>query len=39
MKDVIIVDNSAYSYLVNEDNAIPIIPYYDDKDDVELKIL
>lgn len=36
MKKIIIVDNSSLSYCKNLDNAIPIIPFYDDKSDREL---
>ncbi|CAD8054655.1 unnamed protein product [Paramecium primaurelia] len=36
MKDIILVDNSAYSFAFQIDNGIPIIPYLDDKNDKEL---
>ena len=34
-----LVDNAAYSYGLQLGNGIPIIPYYDNKDDTELKSL
>ncbi|CAD8096856.1 unnamed protein product [Paramecium sonneborni] len=36
MKDIILVDNSAYSFAFQVENGIPIIPYLDDKNDKEL---
>lgn len=36
LKDIILVDNSAYSYGFQPDNGIPIIPFYDDKSDRQL---
>lgn len=36
LSDIVIVDNSAYSFAFNIDNGIPIIPYYDDKQDEEM---
>lgn len=33
LKDVVLVDNAAYSYGLQLDNGIPIIPYYDNKKD------
>jgi CTD small phosphatase-like protein 2 len=33
---VTLVDNSAYSFGFQIDNGIPIIPFYDDKEDDEL---
>ena len=36
---MVIVDNSPYCYALNVDNAIPIIPYYDNPKDTELKTL
>lgn len=35
MKDMIIVDNAVYSFGYQLDNGIPIIPYYDDKENDE----
>ena len=32
LKDVVLVDNSTYSYSMQIDNGIPIIPYYQGKD-------
>ncbi|CAD8139702.1 unnamed protein product [Paramecium octaurelia] len=39
MKDVVLIDNAAYSFGYHIENGIPIIPYYDNKDDKELKLL
>jgi len=39
MKDMVLVDNAAYSYAAQLDNGIPIIPYYHGKHDYELKAL
>lgn len=36
---MILVDNAAYSYAFQLDNAIPILPYYKGKNDYELKAL
>ena len=36
---MVIVDNAAYSFGYQIENGIPIIPYYDNKTDKELKIL
>jgi CTD small phosphatase-like protein 2 len=36
LENVLLVDNAAYSYFNQLENGIPIIPYYDDKDDQEL---
>ena len=36
MKDIVIVDNSVYSFAFQIDNGIPIIPFYDDKSDEEM---
>lgn len=33
---MLLVDNAAYSYYYQLENGIPIIPYYDDKEDDEL---
>jgi CTD small phosphatase-like protein 2 len=32
----VLVDNASYSYAWQVDNGIPIIPYYDNKEDKEL---
>lgn len=37
--DIVLVDNAAYSYAFQLDNGIPIIPYYEGKNDFELKAL
>lgn len=37
--DMVLVDNAAYSYAFQLDNGIPIIPYYEGKNDYELKAL
>jgi CTD small phosphatase-like protein 2 len=36
---LVLVDNAAYSYAFQLDNAIPILPYYKGKNDFELKAL
>ena len=36
LKDIVIVDNSVYSFAFQIDNGIPIIPFYDDKADEEM---
>jgi len=36
MKDLVIVDNSVYSFAYQIDNGIPIIPFYDDTADEEM---
>ena len=36
---MLIVDNSCFSFSKNLNNGIPIIPYYDDKNDKELLYL
>ena len=33
LKDAIIIDNSPSSYLFQPENALPILSWYDDKDD------
>jgi len=38
-KDLIIVDNAAYSFLLDLENGIPILPFYHHKGDVELNKL
>ena len=37
--DIIIIDNSALSFALHLDNGIPILPFYDNKNDNELMIL
>jgi len=39
MQDMIIVDNAAYSFGYQIENGIPIVPFYDNKTDQELKHL
>lgn len=39
MQDIVLVDNAAYSFGFQIENGIPIAPYYDNKEDVELKHL
>ena len=39
MKDVLIIDNSCLSFAFNLNNGIPILPFYDNQDDEELKHL
>ena len=39
LKDLILVDNSVYSFGFQLDNGVPIIPYYNDPQDQELKHL
>ena len=39
MKDVILVDNSVYSFGFQLDNGIPIIPYFNDPSDQEIVYL
>ena len=37
LKDVVLVDNAAYSFGFQLENGIPIIPYYDNKNDTVTK--
>ena len=39
MKDLLIIDNNFLSFALNVDNGIPILPYYDNEKDEELKHL
>ncbi len=39
MKDMIIIDNSVLSFAYQLDNGIPILPYYNNKSDIELMFL
>lgn len=39
LKDVVIVDNAVYSFGLQLDNGIPIIPFYDSREDEELRHL
>ena len=36
LEDLIIVDNSVFSFAFQIDNGIPIIPFYADKEDEEM---
>lgn len=36
---MVLVDNAAYSYVYQLENAIPILPYYKGNNDYELKAL
>ena len=36
LENVLLVDNAAYSYLYHLENGVPIVPFYEDKDDEEL---
>ena len=36
LEDLVIVDNSVYSFAFQIDNGIPIIPFYSDKEDEEM---
>ena len=39
LSQTVLVDNAAYSYAFQVDNGIPIIPFYEGKNDYELKAL
>jgi TFIIF-interacting CTD phosphatases, including NLI-interacting factor len=39
LQDIILVDNAAYSFGYQIENGVPIIPFYDNKADQELKYL
>ncbi len=39
LSEVIIIDNSILSFVFQMDNGIPIMPFYENKQDVELKFL
>ena len=39
LKDMILVDNSVYSFGFQLDNGVPIIPYFNDPNDKELVYL
>lgn len=36
LSEIVIVDNSVYSFAFQIDNGIPIIPFYNDKSDEEM---
>lgn len=33
LKDMILVDNASYSFILQIENGIPILPFYHDKED------
>lgn len=39
LKDIALIDNAAYSYGFQPSNGIPILPFYHDKSDKQLKVL
>ena len=39
LKNVLLVDNAAYSYAFQLDNGVPILPYFKGKHDYELRAL
>jgi CTD small phosphatase-like protein 2 len=39
MRDVLLVDNAAYSYAFQLENGVPILPYFKGKNDFELPAL
>lgn len=39
LKNMVLVDNAAYSYSLQLNNGIPVIPFYNNKKDTELKEL
>jgi len=39
LSKTVLVDNAAYSYCFQVSNGIPILPYYEGKNDYELKAL
>jgi len=39
LKNMVIIDNSVLSFAFQLDNGIPILPYYDNKNDIELRFL
>ena len=39
LKDIVLVDNAAYSFGQHVNNGIPIIPFYNNKNDTELRDL
>ena len=38
LKDMVIVDNSVYSFAFQIDNGIPIIPFYKDPNDEDVEL-
>jgi CTD small phosphatase-like protein 2 len=39
LKDIALIDNSCLSFALNIDNGIPILPFFDNKEDEELRHL
>lgn len=39
LEEMVLVDNASYSFGLQLDNGIPIIPFYDSRQDVELLVL
>ena len=39
LEDMVIIDNSVLSFAFHLDNGIPILPYYQNKDDIEMETL
>lgn len=39
LSQLVLIDNAAYSYCLQLDNGIPILPYYAGQEDCELKTL
>jgi CTD small phosphatase-like protein 2 len=39
LKNMVLIDNAAYSYSLQLDNGVPIVPFYNNKKDTELKEL
>ena len=39
MKDMLIIDNSCLSFAFNINNGVPILPFFDNEEDEELKHL
>ena len=39
LKDSVIIDNAAYSFAFQVENGIPIVPFYNDKSDNELRAM
>lgn len=38
-EDMVLIDNSAFSFFLQPENGIPILPFFDDAADIELKNL
>ena len=39
LEEVVLVDNAGYSYEMQKENGIPIVPFFKDTEDVELRSL